>query len=1025
MAVTSAGYLRFPHIRGDLVAFVADDDVWIGPADGGRAWRISADRAPASHPRISADGTALAWASRRDGPPEVYQAGIDGADSCRLTYWSDTTTRVCGWSPDGEVLAVSAAGQPFSHLTHAYAVPSGAAAGAPDGTAAAGVPRLLPFGPVTDLALDASRVALLTGSFGREPAYWKRYRGGTAGRLWLAAQGAAEAAGTAAEGAAAGEPSAAPGADQPGAPAPRFTRLLAGLGGQLACPMLVEGRAAFLSDHEGTGNIYSCAPDGSDLRRHTDHDGFYARNPSTDGRRIVYHCAGEIWLLGSLAATAQPQRLELRTGPRTAREPRLISAGDHLGALSCDQVGQGSAIEVRGTVHWLTHRDGPARALAATPGVRARLPRVLGGTGRVVWVTDAPGADTLEIGRADGTAADDTTAGGTVADSTAADGEALGTGRPQRLAAGQLGWVAGLAAAPDGSAVAVASYDGRLRVVDTASGTVTELAAAEDGEITGLAWSPDSAWLAWSEPTTQPLTRLRIARPADPGQITDVTDGRFADTDPVFTPDGLYLAFLSRRSFDPVYDAHFFDLSFPYGCRPYLVPLASATPSPFAALPDGRPIPARPADDAEAADGSGAAGVSGPSGEPAAAGLAPPDSSAPPVTVDTDGLTGRIVVVPVPESRYSSLRAVKGGLAWLREPVAGNLGEGGASPDDATPRAALLRFDFGQQRCTELADELDWFETSGDGRLLIVSDHGDLSVVPADRKPDPDSPADRIEVDTTRARFLADPAALWRNAYDEAGRIMRHDFWVPDMAGVDWDSVLAQYRPLLDQIATPADFADLMWEVLGELGTSHAYVAAAEPDGADHHGAGRGTSLLRLGLLGAETERDAAGIWRISRVLPGESSDPRARSPLETPGAAVVPGDVLVAIDGRPVTAAGPGPLLVGAAGKPVELSLRPAAAGPPRRVVVVPLADERRLRYHDWVAGRRRAVRELSGGRVGYLHIPDMVSEGWADFHRDLHAEMIRDALILDVRGNRGGHTSELVVEKLARRVDRLDLAA
>jgi tricorn protease len=378
-------------------------------------------------------------------------------------------------------------------------------------------------------------------------------------------------------------------------------------------------------------------------------------------------------------------------------------------------------------------------------------------------------------------------------------------------------------------------------------------------------------------------------------------------------------------------------------------------------------------------------------------------------------MADRVVRIPVAESRYTSLRAVKGGLAWLREPLTGNLGEGGADPDDdSRPRPALEHFDLAQQRRTELAEELDWFTASGDGGLLVTSDNGKLSVVPADRKPDPDNPADVVHVDKSRARFVADPDALWRNAYAEAGRFLRHDFWVADLADVDWDEVLARYRPLLDRIAGPADFADLLAEVLGELGVSHARV---QPSGAAEL-TGTGAGRPQTGVLGADLARGGDGQWTVTRVLPGESSDPRARSPLATPGAAISPGDTLLAVDGQPVTAAGPGPLLVGAAGKPVELTIGPASAGGTRRAVVVPLKEDRRLRYHDWVAGRRRQVRQLSAGRAGYLHVPDMVSEGWADLHRDLHTEMMMDALIVDVRGNRGGHTSELVVEKLARRV-------
>jgi tricorn protease len=264
------------------------------------------------------------------------------------------------------------------------------------------------------------------------------------------------------------------------------------------------------------------------------------------------------------------------------------------------------------------------------------------------------------------------------------------------------------------------------------------------------------------------------------------------------------------------------------------------------------------------------------------------------------------------------------------------------------------------------------------------------------------------------------------------------------MSGVDWDGVLDAYRPLLDRIRGADDFADLLWEVFGELGTSHAYVLKA---GASYFSTSSGPAAV--GQLGADISRDGNGHWIVDRVLPGESSDPRARSPLAAPGVAVRAGDELVAVDGQPVDPVrGPWPLLAGTAGKPVELTVLASGGRPPqtppsggthppgpplggpeppgpamRRVVVVPLPGERRLRYQDWVAGRRRLVRELSEGRLGYLHVPDMVGEGWAHFHRDLRTEMLRDGLIFDVRGNSGGHTSQLVVEKVARRIIGWDI--
>ena len=168
--MTSSGYLRYPHIHGDLVVFVAEDDIWLAPAGGGRAWKLSADSAQVSYPRFSRDGAAIAWTSWRDGNPEVYLTDPDGSATSRLTYWGDNKTRVTGWTRAGEVLAVTAAGQYESFITWAYAI---GVQGAP--------PRRLPFGPVADVALEENATALLTGRDHNEPARWKRYRGGTAG----------------------------------------------------------------------------------------------------------------------------------------------------------------------------------------------------------------------------------------------------------------------------------------------------------------------------------------------------------------------------------------------------------------------------------------------------------------------------------------------------------------------------------------------------------------------------------------------------------------------------------------------------------------------------------------------------------------------------------------------------------------------------------------------------------------------------------------------------------------------------
>lgn len=929
-----SSYLRFPHLRGELVAFTAEDDVWLAPLDGGRAWRVSADNVPVTHPRISPGGTAVAWTSTRDGAPEVHVAPTTGGPARRLTHWGSARTQVRGWTPDGRVLALSTQGQPSLRRSWARAVPL-------DG----GPADTLPYGPVGDVAFGPATV-LLSAPMGREAAWWKRYRGGTAGKLWIDRDGDRAGGG-------------------------EFVRLHEELDGNIEYPLWVGDRIAFLSDHEGTGALYSSLADGSELRRHTPLDGFYARHAASDGTRVVYSSAGELWLLDDLAG-AEPRRLDIRPGgPGLDLQPYPVNAARWLGAASPDHTGRGSTVCVRGGVHWVTHRSGPARALAAESGVRARLPRSFRADGEewAVWVTDAEGEDALEFAPATGITP------GAV---------------PRRLAAGQLGRVLELAMAPDGSRAAVAVHDGRLLLVERETGEIREVDRSADGDVSGLVFSPDSAWLAWSHPGPHPLSQLRLAHTTDLS-VTEATPLRFRDYAPAFTLDGKHLAFLSNRSFDPVYDEHVFDLAFVVGDRPHLITLAATTPSPFGPQRHGRPFETPDRDET-------------------------PDSEGAPATrIDLEGLADRIVPFPVEAARYSNLRAAKDGVLWLRHPVRGVLGATRATPDDPDPKTELERYDLVQQRIEHLAADADHFEVSGDGKRVLLWTDDRLRVVPSDRRAGHDDDGDTsVTVDLGRVRQTVRPAAEWRQMYDEAGRIMRDQFWRPDLGGVDWAGVLDRYRPVLARVATHDDLVDLLWEVQGELGTSHAYVT---PRGGYGSGA-------RQGLLGADVSRHPDGSWRVDRILPAETSDPRARSPLAAPGAAVRAGDAIVAVGGLsvdPVT--GPGPLLVGTAGQPVELTVSPAGGGDLRHTVVVPLGDEEPLRYHAWVADRRAYVHERSGGRLGYLHVPDMQAPGWAQIHRDLRIEVAREGLVVDVRENRGGHTSQLVVEKLARRIVGWDM--
>jgi len=929
-----ASYLRYPDVRGDLTTFVAADDVWLAPVTGGRAWRLTDDQTPVKNPRFSPDGASVAWASTRDGASDVYVVTVDSGAPRRLTWWGNATTTVLGWTADGRVLVASAAHEANLRRQVVHAVDL-------DLTV-----ERLPYGPAWGVATRADGATVVSTVGSRTPAHWKRYRGGTAPKLWLDRTGAAR----------------------------DWERLLPDVEASLVDPCWVGDQLVFTSDLAASlpghasevADLYALDVDDlaagpRRLTAHTAAEG-YVRDARTDGERVVYSAHGTLYLLTGLHQPAQALDVTL-PGTLSGRRPRQLTPTQDLTGLRPDTGADASLVEWRGNAFVLSSRQGPARALAADSGVRVRLVRPLGDSGSAVLVSDADGEDALHVHQLDG------------------------AGPVRRLAVGELGRVLHLESDPAGAQVAAISSDGAVRVVDIATGTVRQVGSARGGEATGPAFSPDGRWLVWSEPIRVfEQSRLVLADLQDPGaDPVPLTSGRFDDTAAAFTRDGAHLVFLSARTFDPTYDSHVFDLAFSAAVRPCLVPLTATQPAPFGPRVDGWRVSPEAAPDA--------AHEAAPTG-PAA------------VPIDVEGFEDRLVPFPVPSGSYRDLQAARDGVLWVHE--AGEetpLGARRAGVAGDPPGDRVEFYSFRSRELVELADRADSAAVSGDGERVVLRAGDEVTVRPVDRAVKSEDP-DLVTVDLSRLRFELDPVAEWRQMFDENARLMRDHYWRADLDGVDWAAVVARYRPLVDRVAGSDDLVDLMWETVGELNTSHAYV---NPPGA------RGDQERRLGLLGADLS-PAEGGWRIDRILPGESSDPEARSPLRAAGVGASVGDLVIAVNGRPVDpAVGPAAGLIGTADKPVELTLR--SAGTDRRVVVVPLRSEEQLRYHDWVRSRSAYVRERSGGRLGYVHVPDMMSLGWAQLHRDLHLATEADGLVVDVRYNRGGHTSQLVLERIARR--------
>ncbi len=970
------GYYRFPAIHGDRIVFCSDDDLWIASDAGGVARRLTVSKSAVARPVFSPDGRWIAFTGMDEGGVEVYVVPSEGGEPRRLTHLGANTLTL-GWSRDGrEILCASDAGQPFLAHHHLVAVPF-------DGSE----PRLLGLGPARDIAFDPQRPGQVIARNAGDPARWKRYRGGTTGTLWVDARGNGE-----------------------------FRQILKTLGGNLAAPMWIGRRIYFLSDHEGVGNIYSCRPNGGDVRRHTHHADFYARFGRTDGRRIVYHAGADLYIYDPAVNEDRRVPIEIRS-PRPQRQRKFVTAAEAFEDYDPHPQGHSLLLTVRGRPITMGFWEGPATEFGAPWRGRHRLARWLNDGQRIVAVTDEGGEEQLEVftpGKA-GRTMDLGVDLGRILTLQVAPPPPEPATRAQRRRARRKAKTRPTRARHD--RILITNHRQEVYIVDLTRRRARLVDKSDYERIQGACWSPDGRWVAYGLPTGFRHCAIRVAG-VEQGAPQQITSGDFIDFEPCFDPEGKYLYFLSLRTYDPVYDLIQFGLGFPRGVRPYLVTLRADQPSPF--LPAPRPLGAKKPEqsfgnnpwDVHADDESSAA-------KPARGKEEKPDELN--VEIDFDGITDRILAVPMVEGRYDALDAIPGKLFARAQPIEGSLG---SNFFDTTPlaKAAIEVYDFAELKQSTFVSGITGFRIAVDRKTLVYQAGRRLRAVAATAEPGKLPSGDETNrrtgwLDLTRARCEVQPADEWRQMLAEAWRLQRDQFWVPDLSKVDWVRVYERYLPLIGRISTRGELSDLLWEMQGELGTSHCYEF-----GGDY----RTSPQYPVGLLGADLAYDRRhGGWRVVHVPRGDSWDARQASPLAAPGLRVAPATLIHEVNGRALDEhLSPAQALTHLAGQEVWLTVSDpsrgegrAKAGERRTISVKPLRSEYGLRYRAWVEANRRRVHQVSGGRTGYVHIPNMGPQGYSEFHRYFLAEVGRPGLIVDVRHNGGGHVSSLLLDKLRRK--------
>ncbi len=809
---------------------------------------------------------------------------------------------------------------------------------------------------LSTLSPDGKRIAYCRIS--REFATWKRHQGGTAQDLWM------------------------------GSLADRDYKKITDWAGTDSYPMWWGDGVYFLSDRKfGTLNLYRYDVPKGQVKALTSYTDYDVKYPSIGGNQIVFQYGESLHVLELGKEQVRAVPINIKSDGTLTRE-KFVSAADHTGAFGLSPSGQLLAIESRGEILTVPAKEGRALNLTQTSGSREKNCAWSPDGKWVLFISDRGGEENFYLAAADGSSRD---------------------WKP--VTTGGKGFMMQPVWSPDGKHFAHADKFMKLSIVNVESGEATTVDQGEydDGwerwGIQDYTWSPDSRWLAYTKMEGSGNESVFLYS-LDTKQATRATSPMTEDFSPSFSRDGKYLYFLSHRTFSPIMDRIDQNHVFLDVCRPYLIVLKEGEPSPFA-----------PKDVVEPVKASEPAATPAPAAEtpattpPAAATTAPAATppAGPASSIDLAGLERRVVAAPgVEAGNYFRLEATSDGFVYLSRPDLTFTKYQNVN-DKTSDRMDLYGYALGEKKASKLMSGVENYHLSADGKKLVYRSGTTFGAVDAGR---PASIGDGA-FDLGAVKLKVDLAEEFEQIFHEAWRVQRDWFYDANLHGEDWPAVGARYAKFLPFCGDRSDLNYLIGEMIGELNAGHTYIQGGEmPDRGPRVGSG---------LLGVDFESPpSAAFPRIAHIIPSTPGDPAETSPLDQPGCPIKEGHYLIAIDGREIKATdNVFAFLHNKSGAVVELTFndRPTAEGA-RKHLVKTIGSEQAIRYREWVNVNARKVEQLSGGRIGYLHIPDMGESGLIEFAKAFYPQHDREALVIDERYNGGGFVGDMIIDRLERKL-------
>ena len=734
-------------------------------------------------------------------------------------------------------------------------------------------------------------------------------------------------------------------------------------------PMWVGDEIYFASDRDMNMNIFVYNTATKATTKVTNFSDFDVKFPSTNGKLVVFEKGGFLYKLDPATKKAEQIHITLTSDVVYSR-PELKKVQGRGFSVSPD--GKRAAVTARGEVFDVPVGKGITRNITQTPGANERGATWSPDGKYIAYISDVTGENEVYLYEA----STETTIQATKGNDT---------------------YISNLMWAPDSKHLYYTDRKNRLVEVDPAAKSKKVVFSSPEGGLYGVSFSPDSKWIAYTKRAPNDMNIVYVHNLAS-GKVYPVTEKWYSSSSPMFSSDGKYLIFTASRDLTPIYSNIEWNYAYSNMSATYMAMLAKDTPSPL--LPtDSESVPAN---EEEKAAPERPGGPAGPGAKP---GEKPGEKKVAETKIDPEGLIDRVVKLPVSGRVFFC----DGKKIWFSGGAGGPMGGGpaGGGRGGFGGGAGVKTYDFASGKTEDCSDGMISYRL-GD-KKAVLSSRGKSTVV--------NFPSPRVaggeEIDGDNMYAMVDYSQEWPQVYNEVWRAFRDGYYLENMHGRDWKGVKAKYEPLLPYVKTRLDLNYLLGAMISELASGHAYVNPGPYPKPDR---------IPMGLLGAKVSKDN-GYFKIDHIYAGATYRPELRSPLTEPGMDISEGDYITAINGKSLKDVDNiYKLLIGKADKLVELTVNKKAAEGGRKVVVKPIDNEYPLEHYEWVMNNIKTVEEKSGGKVGYIYIPDMGAEGLNEFARYWYPQLDKEALIIDDRENGGGNVSPMIIERLQRVVYRMN---